>query len=379
MIGVEKFSALLASVYAAGLDPAKWPMLAQLTAETFQSGSASLQLRVLVPGGATSVVSVTGNITAQSCIDYEAYYCARDIYVQHAAAHGMNGAFLSQNAVLPVEAARTEFYSDWGRRSGIFHIAGGGTMTGPASAALLAIHRPEGAALFDEDDRNSLALVLPHVGRALQISGLLGGLQDSERARATGLDRLGVVAIVVAGNGVILWQNSAASRLFADGAAVQSVNGRLTARRKPEVLARLLQECAAPATLATPPSRLLSLQRSGRAPLSLLAGPLQASSPFAVGGIPAAIVFIHDPEVPSLPSESALIALHGLTPAEARLAAALAGGERLDAYAERNAISLATVKTHLRQVLAKTGTERQADMMVLLARDSILRLAGMPG
>jgi len=59
-----------------------------------------------------------------------------------------------------------------------------------------------------------------------------------------------------------------------------------------------------------------------------------------------------------------------LTPAEARIAYGIARGERLGVVAERSGIALTTAKTHLHAVFNKTGTHRQAELAVLLARMS---------
>jgi DNA-binding CsgD family transcriptional regulator len=58
----------------------------------------------------------------------------------------------------------------------------------------------------------------------------------------------------------------------------------------------------------------------------------------------------------------------GLTPAEARIAYGIARGERLATIAETSGIALTTAKTQLRAVFIKTGTHRQAELAILLAR-----------
>jgi DNA-binding NarL/FixJ family response regulator len=52
-----------------------------------------------------------------------------------------------------------------------------------------------------------------------------------------------------------------------------------------------------------------------------------------------------------------------LTDAETRLLVALVRGERLAAYAQRNAIKLTTAKTHLQALFGKSGQRRQADLI----------------
>lgn len=102
-------------------------------------------------------------------------------------------------------------------------------------------------------------------------------------------------------------------------------------------------------------------------PLTMIVTPLVASR--CKGSImpgvtrPAALLLVHDPDrtVP-LPAER-LCRVFGLTPAEAKLAAALAGGSTLGQYAERACIKIGTARWYLKQVLAKTGVHRQSELV----------------
>jgi DNA-binding CsgD family transcriptional regulator len=84
-----------------------------------------------------------------------------------------------------------------------------------------------------------------------------------------------------------------------------------------------------------------------------------------VPGLPqaAALLLIHDPDrAVAMPPER-LVRVYGLTPAEAKLAAALAGGASLGAYADNARITIGTARWYLKQVLAKTGAHRQSDLV----------------
>jgi DNA-binding CsgD family transcriptional regulator len=61
-----------------------------------------------------------------------------------------------------------------------------------------------------------------------------------------------------------------------------------------------------------------------------------------------------------------LVQLFRLSPAEARLARALALGKTPEEFATECELSMATVRTQLRKVFEKTGTARQAELMKLL-------------
>lgn len=60
-----------------------------------------------------------------------------------------------------------------------------------------------------------------------------------------------------------------------------------------------------------------------------------------------------------------------LTPAEARVAVAIAQGEPVQRVAERLRVGVATIRTHLRCVFDKTGARRQADLAQLLSRNPV--------
>ena len=71
-----------------------------------------------------------------------------------------------------------------------------------------------------------------------------------------------------------------------------------------------------------------------------------------------------------------LMDLFGLTAAEARLARGLCQGDSLEEYTQDQGVCLTTVKTQLRAVLAKTGTERQGGLIRLIAAIPVIREVG---
>ena len=81
----------------------------------------------------------------------------------------------------------------------------------------------------------------------------------------------------------------------------------------------------------------------------------------------------------SLPSERAwfdtddLAALFHLSPAEARLTSALAGGASLAEYATARGISVGTARVQLNRVLCKTNTQRQAELVRVVHGSSAAR------
>lgn len=63
-----------------------------------------------------------------------------------------------------------------------------------------------------------------------------------------------------------------------------------------------------------------------------------------------------------------LAQLFGLTPTESRVTNWVVTGRPIEEYAQRRGVSLATVRSQLKTVLAKTGMSRQVQLVAALAR-----------
>ena len=109
-----------------------------------------------------------------------------------------------------------------------------------------------------------------------------------------------------------------------------------------------------------------SLSWHRQMPLTLEVAPLRPTSLGFGEARPAVLVFIRDPEAPI--AVARLRERFGLTRTEAAVAAALVRGQSLEEIATAMHIGLGTVRTHLKRILSKTGTHRQAQAVALLAR-----------
>jgi DNA-binding CsgD family transcriptional regulator len=72
------------------------------------------------------------------------------------------------------------------------------------------------------------------------------------------------------------------------------------------------------------------------------------------------------------PNAAVLQKLFNLTPAEASLAVSISQGKTPTAIARCNGVTIATVRSQLAAVFAKTNTQRQAELVGLLARVALL-------
>ena len=83
----------------------------------------------------------------------------------------------------------------------------------------------------------------------------------------------------------------------------------------------------------------------------------------------SAIVTLSDLEAaPASPSERLLAQAFAFTPAEARLARHIATGKTLPEIARCEKVSRETLRSRLKTIFDKTGTGRQAELALLMAR-----------
>lgn len=110
------------------------------------------------------------------------------------------------------------------------------------------------------------------------------------------------------------------------------------------------------------------VSRDGERPLALHAVPVAGAEP---SGAHTVLILVDLHSAPE-PDPAVLRKMFGLTPTEATVAIQIARGDSPADIADALGVSITTVRFHLSSVLAKTQTKRQAELVALLARVSIL-------
>jgi FixJ family two-component response regulator len=203
---------------------------------------------------------------------------------------------------------------------------------------------------------------------------------DGLRARVDGqaalLDRLAIPIVIADGQARVQGRNSAAEALLGQRTAISvGDDGRLRAARPVETQA--LHAALASCCAATPSDATTVPLSTGNAVTRLRAvvAPLSASG--GTGSAPLAAVLVDLPNRSAVaPNAEMLCSLHGLTPAEGQLAARLVAGDSVQEACEALGIALATGRTHLSRVFAKTGAARQADLVGLVLTGPALLATG---
>ena len=112
----------------------------------------------------------------------------------------------------------------------------------------------------------------------------------------------------------------------------------------------------------------IMVPRENQRPLALHAVPVTDADS---SGAHTVLILVDLHSAPE-PNAAALQRMFGLTPTEAKVAIRIARGDSPADIADELGVSVTTVRFHLSSVLAKTQTKRQAELVALLARVSIL-------
>jgi DNA-binding CsgD family transcriptional regulator/PAS domain-containing protein len=283
------------------------------------------------------------------------------------------GRIVLSDEVIPLSAFRsTPFFEEVFRPQGLAHsamarLAG----TGDFHAAFNICRSPRQGPIEGEG-RRILAALVPHLCRSMQIGLRLDAHKAFQRAEHDALDRLSVGVILLDRRARLVYANAAARALDAKAGPLNLRGGAVSvphARRLAEVIRLALNGA---------PMGAMSLPRPGDGRLlTVLVSSVRGRDVGRFADMrladAAVLMFIIDPaNRPGLPP--ALLAdAYGLTPAEARVALAMASGLSIPEAAHRLNVSPNTVKTHLRKVFGKTGTSRQAELARLLATVGLVK------
>jgi DNA-binding CsgD family transcriptional regulator len=223
------------------------------------------------------------------------------------------------------------------------------------------------------EDHALLELMAPYVRSAI-LAGLRLNERNSDVARLMGLlDALALGVLLLDNRSRVTFANRSAAEILGaapgrpadeDEAFQQGRDARTAALR-----AVLRSRAVGPLGAELHPH-----PEDGR-PLQIVSTPLRW--PGAAAEIAArftAAVFLSDPRVAVPDTLEGLDGLYGLTPAEGRLAALLAGGASLAEAAQKLSIRMSTARGVLKSVFAKTGTRRQASLVnLILSAPGLLR------
>ncbi|MCW5890253.1 MAG: helix-turn-helix transcriptional regulator [bacterium] len=299
---------------------------------------------------------------------YEEHYARLDLRRRRIRTLPADTSFVGSALVPDAALESSEFYADFLRPQGLFHLAGGVALRTPDELGVIRVVRPRHAPPFDADDVALLDAILPHVGRALDLQRRLDTAEARRDERLHVLDCLPGGVLLIDTTGRLHAANAVAEALLASRDGLVLENGRvrtLDATDHGHLQALIAVAAPTGATARTPPHALPIRRRTGERTLVLVVAPLRGALLRGTSANASVVIFVNDLAATPAGDPTALEAHLGLSPAEARLTLALARGATVAEAARTLGVTEHTARTQLKRALARTQTRRQAELVRL--------------
>ncbi|WP_375250103.1 helix-turn-helix transcriptional regulator [Sphingomonas sp.] len=361
----EAIQKLVDGAYRAALDDSLWADWAWDAARLLGGVCGTLNV-VEAPGRIIHQTFAHENI--QAVERYVDENIARfDPQILHVAGLGASCVYTDTDHADRTDTNTAEYFA-WQASNGKLnhYVTAVARLNGGTHCAGLSIHRHVHDGATSEQSRRIMHRILPDIERSFEL-----GFLHAEKLSAAYWDGILIQrsepALLLDEYGRILRFTPAMERLLAAGDGIGCAQGHLTAARgaSPFDLDRFVAALVA----GEPAPQTVRLQRpSGKSPYIVTGYPLPRSARVLAPLEAAALVTIVDPAFFAVSTTQQWRAAFRLTMREAELARMLLEGHSLESASESLDIAIGTARVHLRNLFAKTDTNRQGDLIRLLTR-----------
>jgi DNA-binding CsgD family transcriptional regulator/PAS domain-containing protein len=271
----------------------------------------------------------------------------------------------------PGEFASSFFYNEWLEPQGFVDLLQANLDKSPTDFVRLLFLRKSESGMVDSSMRERLPLIVPHMRRALLVGQMIDRAATEAATFGNALDGIGAGLFFVDASGRIVHANVSGEEMLTQGVLARGSSGKLALYDASAVqgLDEIFGITESGDADAEPRGGAVALTaRDGEHYVAHVL-PLTAGARRQGGASSEAIaaVFVKKAAL-DMPSPHNIIAkFYKLTPTELRVLFGIVQVGGVPEVAESMGISPSTVKTHLRRLFAKTGTDRQADLVKLVA------------
>ena len=363
----ESLSSLIGDIYDAALQSADWPQVLG-TICSYVGGVASMifwQDSALQTGNRYYSWGDDPHFTR---LYFQKYIRLSPVIgIQHLVP--IAEAVAVSNLVPQDEMLKSRFYREWMQPQGYFDNVFSLLDRSATSYATFAVARSESEGLVDRATLRRMALLVPHVRRAVLIGKVID-LHQLESARFDSvLDSLPASVFLVDERGAIKHANRQGAAMIAEGCVLSVRHGRLHA--VDEGAQRTLQQlCTATALgdVAAGGQSARLIGQDGEVHVVQLL-PLTSGVRREAGHKHSAevAVFVTRAAIDATSTLEAVAQRYALTPREVQVLHGIVDVGGVPKVAAMLGISDRTVKAHLHAIFDKTGVRRQADLVKLVS------------
>lgn len=375
--------AVVEQIYAAAEDHgdsvlSAWPALMESLSAWLHADKAN---SFLLGPGAQLLETRTWNVDDTTQRLYHEHYHRIDPRFEAAGATP-NVVFIDTRVLQRRAFEQTEIYNDYLRPRGVEYSMFVNLEYAPGHLAPQAFFRSKGMGGFSAGDAERFDALLPHLSRTLRLRTMMLEARLARGDLQRVVDAMSVPVAVFDATGAVVCVGRRARAALAQLPSLSLRGGRLSsADQALDAELRLAEfdvlRLVAGAELAPKGPEVVLVARHQRQSAALLFFPLLPGSSLRdeTGSAVRFLVAIHDPELAEVIDTRVVQRLYGLTRTEADLAVALAAGQSVLQFASVRGCSEQTVRVHLKRVLEKTKTARQADLVRVLLAGGALQFA----
>lgn len=265
----------------------------------------------------------------------------------------------------------SRFYREWVEPQGLVDFISAPIEKVGGWAAMFGVFRHSRDGMADDEAKSRMALLVPHIRRSVLIGRVLEERSYQAASLGDACDGLAAGVFLVDARGTLVHANESAHELVQPGGPLLLRDNRVTSADR-EIATLLADMIAATgggdAATGTRGISLPLRDRHGE-PYAAHLLPLSGGARTHAGAryAASAALFVHKADI-DIPAAPEVIArTFELTLSELRVMLAIVGVGGVPETAAALGVAESTVKTHLHQVFAKTGTSRQADLVRIVA------------
>ena len=367
-LGPRQLSALLGLVYQGPLEATPWSRLLECIRQQLDASFVTLVLRNPASDRPGLIVNASsyGTLLPGEPSYSEHYYAMCPFTTLPA------GQVLTADELFGEPAwCEHEFYLQYLKPLDLRYILAANIRTDDGVECAFFVSRAHRGCDYGQADKALIAILLPHLKRAVDLHSTLDVLESERTLYAGTIDRMLVGTVILDEHGKVMKSNGAADRLFAKQDGIYISHDALHAhcplenRKFQKTIQSAINNHLIAATARVEATTLS--RPTGAMPLSVLMRPIPLNyCAEDKRRRPAVAVFIRDPAGSPQNARVMLRKLFRLTPTETELALLLVDGLTLDEAADALGVTKNTARAHLRGVFAKTGATRQAVLVKTL-------------
>ncbi|MBN7796662.1 helix-turn-helix transcriptional regulator [Parahaliea mediterranea] len=372
----DLFERLVSAIYQGPLEPKPWLSFTELLRIHLDATAVAL---VLMPSSSDRI-EISVRADAEDC-GFDWVVLNRQYNEHYIDIDPTNSTDIQPGEYRDVSNYRDSlYYTEFLQPLGIYHafrmsFAEPGGMRCWISAARTEKNKP-----FDQDVRDLLGRIKPHLEQAMAIFSKLKLSENKAQLYQHMTSQLNIGLVLLNDRGVVIDCNDIAKQLLEDSGVVSLRSERLKASSASDnqVLQKSIDELISLRNNGQDAVKLCRFDRDSENLVSVLLRTIPQHAYFYGDVAPAIVIYLSNLYLSAsnycgrTTSLRLVSDLFGLTQAESRLALLLADGKSLVEISEELSISERTARNHSKNIYEKTGIKRQANLVRLIYQSVVL-------